>query len=122
MDPLYLTHSVDGNNLLDELDLVSVRSSRRERPGSKRDRRRPFDEAFFAELHRISLVDHRDEVANALEKGEIGKDDTSNETEEAADPNIVWWDGDDDPANPLNWPAWSKWMNVGIVAMMTFIV
>ena len=24
------------------------------------------------------------------------------------DPNIVWWDGDDDPENLLNWKPWKK--------------
>ena len=24
------------------------------------------------------------------------------------DPNIVWWDGDDDPENPLNWKPWKR--------------
>lgn len=59
---------------------------------------------------------------NDLDKGKIGKELRDIETEEPADPNIVWWDGDDDPANPLNWSAWSKWMNFSIVAVATFIV
>ncbi|KAG9663204.1 bicyclomycin resistance protein, partial [Aureobasidium melanogenum] len=24
------------------------------------------------------------------------------------DPNLVLWDGDDDPARPMNWPMWRK--------------
>lgn len=31
------------------------------------------------------------------------------------DPNIVDWDGPDDPANPQNWPAGKKW---GIIAAL----
>lgn len=38
------------------------------------------------------------------------------------DANIVWWDGEDDPANPFNWPASKKWIHVGIVSLITFVV
>jgi hypothetical protein len=38
------------------------------------------------------------------------------------DSNIVWWDGDNDPANPMNWSTAKKWTNVGIVSAITFIV
>ncbi|OCL02037.1 multidrug resistance protein [Glonium stellatum] len=37
------------------------------------------------------------------------------------DPNIVWWDGDNDPENPLNWKSWKKWSNVYIVAVISFV-
>lgn len=37
------------------------------------------------------------------------------------DPFIVGWDGDDDPANPLNWPDSKKWFNMSIVSAITFI-
>lgn len=35
--------------------------------------------------------------------------------EQERDPNIVDWDGPDDPANPQNWPAGKKW---GIIAAL----
>ncbi|QKX56919.1 uncharacterized protein TRUGW13939_04027 [Talaromyces rugulosus] len=38
------------------------------------------------------------------------------------DSNMVWWDGDNDPANPMNWSTAKKWTNVGIVSAITFIV
>lgn len=34
---------------------------------------------------------------------------------------IVDWDGDNDPANPLNWPQRKKWTSMGIVSAITFI-
>jgi hypothetical protein len=37
------------------------------------------------------------------------------------DPNVVGWDGDDDPANPLNWSIKKKWTNGGLLAAMTFL-
>lgn len=122
MEPFYLTLNLTSPNLLDDLELASICSLRRERPKLKHDRRRPHGDAFFAEKDRISLFDHGDQMSGGLEKGKIGEDIGDIKTGEPADPNIVWWDGDDDPANPLNWSAWSKWMNVGMVAMITFIV
>ncbi|KAH6853199.1 major facilitator superfamily domain-containing protein [Chaetomium sp. MPI-CAGE-AT-0009] len=34
---------------------------------------------------------------------------------------LVDWDGEDDPANPRNWPALWKWGNVGVISMITII-
>lgn len=53
-----------------------------------------------------------------LEKGP----GTSAEEEEAErDPNIVDWDGPDDPANPINWTATRKWTNIGVISAMTLL-
>ena len=40
---------------------------------------------------------------------------------EARDPNIVDWDGPDDPANPLNWPAKKKWSIIAALGAVTLI-
>ena len=40
---------------------------------------------------------------------------------EPADPNIVDWDGPDDPDNPLNWSTKKKWFNIGVMAAITFL-
>ena len=37
------------------------------------------------------------------------------------DPNLVDWDGPDDPAKPLNWPARKKWTNMMIIAVLTML-
>ncbi|KAL2398925.1 MFS-type transporter penM [Exophiala dermatitidis] len=36
-----------------------------------------------------------------------------------ADPNVVDWDGPDDPENPLNWTPRRKWFNILLLAVMT---
>ncbi|EAS30292.3 multidrug resistance protein [Coccidioides immitis RS] len=41
--------------------------------------------------------------------------------EESRDPNIVDWDGPDDPQNPLNWKIKKKVMIVSSIAIITFI-
>ncbi|KAI1503170.1 major facilitator superfamily domain-containing protein [Biscogniauxia marginata] len=33
----------------------------------------------------------------------------------------VDWDGPNDPENPMNWPISRKWMNIGIVSLMTVV-
>jgi multidrug resistance protein len=47
----------------------------------------------------------------------------SNEAEEdqARDPNIINWDGPDDPKNPQNWPAAKKWRIVFATSLITLI-
>ncbi|KAI1174851.1 bicyclomycin resistance protein [Nemania sp. FL0916] len=48
-------------------------------------------------------------------------DDNDNDNDEENDPNIVWWDGKDDPENPYNWSTTRKVLNVGCVSFQTFI-
>ena len=36
------------------------------------------------------------------------------------DPNLVQWDGPNDPQNPQNWPARRKWL-ITIVAVLTTV-
>lgn len=40
---------------------------------------------------------------------------------EEQDPNVVDWDGPDDPANPQNWPSFRRWGTVAVVAGITFL-
>ena len=37
------------------------------------------------------------------------------------DPNIVGWDGPDDPKNPNNWTGGLKWGNVAVISSITFL-
>lgn len=41
---------------------------------------------------------------------------------EQKDPNLVEWDGPDDPGNPMNWPRSKKWLNTMMLASVTFAV
>lgn len=41
--------------------------------------------------------------------------------EEPEDPNVVYWDGPDDPANPHNWSNALKVVNVGLVSGICFV-
>jgi hypothetical protein len=37
------------------------------------------------------------------------------------DPDLVGWDGDDDPEKPQNWSGRKKWQTAGLIAAMTFL-
>jgi hypothetical protein len=48
-------------------------------------------------------------------------EDSNGDTEEQDDPNIVFWDGPDDPENPMNWPSSRKWAAISMVSVVTFL-
>ncbi|KAI8965603.1 MFS general substrate transporter [Daldinia sp. FL1419] len=37
------------------------------------------------------------------------------------DPDVVDWDGPDDPTNPVNWSDKKKWLNIAILSIMTLV-
>lgn len=37
------------------------------------------------------------------------------------DPNIVDWDGEDDPEKPLNWPSRKKWTYIILLSALTLL-
>jgi hypothetical protein len=81
--------------------------------GEAKERRQP------SARRKSSLASHRSNApSNAAPDVDIEKDGgkTATTEEEPHDPNIVWWDGPDDPANPLNWSNALKVINVGLVS------
>jgi hypothetical protein len=56
------------------------------------------------------------EVSTPAAAGDLDTKDNAQ-----ADPNIVTWDGPDDPANPMNWTTKKKVTAVGIVSFITFL-
>ncbi|KAF2086547.1 MFS general substrate transporter [Saccharata proteae CBS 121410] len=73
-------------------------------PGSKESRQQPLD----------SDTD--------MERQKSKHEAPSNDDEEENDPNIVEWDGPDDPENPMNFPTWRKWLITTIMGLMTFCI
>lgn len=49
------------------------------------------------------------------------KDEEVPTTQADSDPNIIGWDGPDDPENPTNFSARVKILNIGIISVLTFI-
>ncbi|XP_014561661.1 hypothetical protein COCVIDRAFT_22263 [Bipolaris victoriae FI3] len=60
-----------------------------------------------------------------IEKGNTNSissgDDDDTEADDDRDPNIVDFDGPDDPENPMNWTAFKKWGTVSLVSAITFL-
>ena len=63
---------------------------------------------------RAGVVDERDFKDVQLEKSESRKS-------QAKDPNLVEWDGPNDPLNPKNWSMKRKWAATFIISAFTFI-
>lgn len=90
----------------------------------------PSNEGVYEETKGSSRksVDQAD-LDRDLEKGEntstaAANDERKTQVEEQAveqDPNIVWWDGDNDPENPMNWTAKKKWSNLALLSIMTLV-
>ncbi len=62
-----------------------------------------------------------------LEKGDEVADnrkpeESKKKKQEAKDPNLIEWNGPDDPENPQNWPNGKKWRVTMALALMTFCV
>jgi multidrug resistance protein len=78
----------------------------------------------FADRRRASFAkkaSHASSHGNGVTDLEAGKDEKSDGTTSEDEANVVWWDGDDDPANPYNWPGWRKVLNCGLISALTFI-
>ncbi|KAG9665996.1 MFS general substrate transporter, partial [Aureobasidium melanogenum] len=43
------------------------------------------------------------------------------QTSDITDPNIVFWDGEDDPQNPMNWTSKAKVLNCGAIISLTLL-
>ena len=61
----------------------------------------------------------KDEEAGRPSSG--SKNGAEHKQEEDTNPNVVFWDGPDDPDNPVNWKASLKWGNVAAISAITFI-
>ena len=51
----------------------------------------------------------------------LERTETTRSTRSKHDPNLVTWDGPDDPMNPRNWSPGRKWAATFVVSVFTFI-
>ena len=73
-----------------------------------------------------SSTSSRSEKEVDLEAGHGSEDSYKKEPDTTAnnpevDPNIVGWDGPDDPKNPMNWSGKLKGANIAVIASITFL-
>lgn len=71
----------------------------------------PVEDVFFG-------VPNRDDVENTAATLQKTK---STRSKKGRDPNLVDWDGPDDPENPKNWAMKRKWAATFVVSSFTFI-
>lgn len=73
----------------------------------------------------LENIYHEDECLNKdTERGSSMNEKMSHIEEKAVeprDPNLVDWDGPDDPENPLNWTTGRKAMMTTSIALITFL-
>ncbi|KUJ18818.1 bicyclomycin resistance protein [Mollisia scopiformis] len=67
----------------------------------------------IAASHRRASLGHN--------KRDVEKTKAQVSAEDSDEANIVWWDGDDDPQNPLNFSKWLKVLNITIVSAICFV-
>ncbi|KAK3381948.1 major facilitator superfamily domain-containing protein [Podospora didyma] len=61
-------------------------------------------------------------VANDSDRGSsAGKDASPNEDTAQLGPNIIGWDGPNDPHNPMNWTDKKKWTNIAVLSFLTLV-
>jgi len=60
----------------------------------------------------------RKSLEGAKKDVEQGGEEVSTEED---DSNVVWWDGPDDPQNPLNFKPWKKVLNIALVSAICFV-
>ncbi|KAL9596046.1 MAG: hypothetical protein Q9219_006062 [cf. Caloplaca sp. 3 TL-2023] len=66
-------------------------------------------------------VDTRDRVLNARDLEAPLEKKQSAKSAKAKDPNLVTWEGPDDPENPKNWSNKRRWAATVVVSSFTFI-
>jgi hypothetical protein len=76
-----------------------------------------------AEVKDAVTSGEREKHSSDLESGtqsqtQLTMTDPNDDTPER---EIVWWEGDDDQANPMNWSQAKKWSHVAVLGIITFI-
>jgi multidrug resistance protein len=110
------TPATFSNPVLETQDLQSEKSREAYQQGHDADGipeetfTRDIEKGAKSQAH-STLTDERTLSGDALTDG----------PEEPQDPNIVDWDGPDDPANPQNWTAKKKWGIIAALAAVTLI-
>ncbi|KAL2291262.1 hypothetical protein FJTKL_13893 [Diaporthe vaccinii] len=83
----------------------------------------------IAEQTNLALAKSRSNASHHAGSGDLEKGVTPESegkdahavVEGESDPNVVWWDGPDDPENPMNWPSWRKVLTCTIISVLTFV-
>lgn len=78
--------------------------------------------SFDKDLEKNSGKLHDQSAITSRAASTFGDDEKDSELSEGAiNPNIVDWDGPDDPQNPKNWTSVRKWGAIAVVSLVTFL-
>lgn len=114
-------------NSVDHLDTLSEKKTNMTEPANEpelaqRPSRQQYDDTF----------DNNEVIEGSGEDTDVEKGDVESDNERAErlrrkestpkDPNLIEWDGPEDPENPMNWPTSKKWTVTLALGMMTFCV
>lgn len=75
----------------------------------------------IARQRSASLANRPSHESGDVEKAAGINGEKAGESPSEDEANVVWWDGPDDPMNPLNWPRWRTILNCGLISGLTFI-
>ena len=79
-------------------------------------------ESQYEEPTGDAVAEDRSAENGVLEKrATLTRQPTSKSARSVRDPNMVSWEGPDDPENPKNWPLKRKWIATFVVSSFTFI-
>ena len=81
------------------------------------------------ELKRQQSIAHQRRVSHASRSSrdnpiigtDVEKGGANEVSAEESDPNVVYWNGPDDPQNPLNFTSWMKTLIIGLVSAICFV-
>lgn len=73
------------------------------------------------EHHHASNADGKSHVTNGHANVDVEKGSAGTTAEDENDENLVWWDGPDDPHNPMNFNKRLKATTIGLVSAICFV-
>ncbi|KIW17886.1 hypothetical protein PV08_05081 [Exophiala spinifera] len=96
---------------------------------SEHDQRQAPNSTRSAESNSVSDKDVDVRIDPDVERGipiidttdDVDEEKTADVAASEQDPNIVDWDGPNDPEKALNWPNKKKWGNVAVISSVTFL-
>ena len=92
----------------------------------REDRSRPTSDGESIEMEALDGATINGASTSDLEKG-MGKEkgdiisEEDEQDERERDPNVVTWDGPNDPLNPMNWTMKKKWTNIAVLSILTLV-
>ncbi|KAI0019503.1 major facilitator superfamily domain-containing protein [Xylariomycetidae sp. FL0641] len=116
----------DGNEKDPHTDSESSSTLEEGRTSTASSESEPAPEPRASQILSRTVSEVRDGIENRRDL-ELGESDSeknrrhSTTSSTTTDPDLVTWDGPDDPANPKNWPYPAKWGAVFIVSIFTLI-